>query len=208
MRRWRGLLLLALPLATAAACDHGSTDPAKDGVPESELTFASFSADVDSLLPVSDSVWAVAGQDRTLELRYKPGQGQGGGLGEPILTLDIPAGALLHRPDGSSLAPGDSIQITVSVDPTDRLVFRFEPTGLVFSTDHPAQLSVSYRHIKQDLNGDGKVDARDQRVLDGLKLWRQEQPGERWFPIGTIRAADAQKLEGSISGFTGFAVAS
>lgn len=208
MRRWTWMTLLALPLA-AAACDHGSaTDPTKDGVPESQLTFASFAPEVDSLLPVSGSVWAVAGQERTLELRYKPGLGQGGSQGEPILSLEIPAEGLLHRPDGTAFAPGDSVEITVSIDPTTRMVFRFEPTGLTFSPAHPAELSVSYRHVKQDINGDGKQDAEDQHLLDALTLWRQEQPGQRWFPIGTVKASDIEELEASITGFTGFAVAS
>jgi hypothetical protein len=189
----RAVWVMVLTMVLAAGCD-GTTGPAEDGVPEDQLVFLRFA---EGALPASmdTSFWAVAGEDRRLILRHPE---EGGGEGEEFLELRVRPDALLRRPDGTPFVPGDSIRIDVTLDSERRFLFRFEPSGLQFRTGRPAELRIRYLRVEGEL---------DEDFEDRMRLWRQQAPGDPWFPVGTVRFKDLREIRGEIEHFTGFAIA-
>lgn len=201
--RWLGIAGALAVALLGGGCEDGAGP--EEGVDESALEFLRFPADLAPLATRDTSFWAVAGEDRELILRYRPLPGEE--EGEEFLDFDVSASALLRRPDGRAFVEGDSIQIRVSVDPDGRFLFRFEPSGLQFSPEHPAELEITYLRLGGDLDGDGDVDPDDDAFEDRLQLWKQESPGEPWFPVGTVKIEELDEVEADITGFTGFAIA-
>jgi hypothetical protein len=189
----RAAWVMVLAVVLVAGCDS-TTGPAGDGVPEDQLVFLRFA---EGALPaiLDTSFWAVAGEDRRLSLRHP---GDGGGQGEEFFELRVRPDALWRRPDGTPFAPGDSIRIDVSLDPERRFLFRFAPSGLQFRPNRPAELRIRYLRVEGELDPDFE---------DRMRLWRQQAPGEPWFPVGTIRFKDLREIRGEVEHFTGFAIA-
>lgn len=196
-KRWWWLFAMAF-----VGCSD-STGPEPSRV-ETELQFVRFRA-TPPVETLQASFWAKRGQGRELEIRYlpdKPGED-----GEEFLEFRVPGDGLLRRPDGTLFGPGDSIRITVTLSADGRFLFDFQPSGLQFDPEHPARLKVTYRQIEDDLDGDGDVDGDDEDLEARLRVWKQERPGERWFPVGTLRIEDFDEIEGEITSFTGFCIA-
>jgi hypothetical protein len=196
--RW----LLAALIAAAAGCAD-SSGPVEEKT-DLELEFVRFPA-TPPLTRLQASFWAVAGDDREVEIDYLPEEI--GEDGEEFLEFRVPGDGLLHRPDGSAFAEGDSILITITVSPDGRFLFDLQPSGLEFDPDHPARLRVTYRHIDDDLDGDGEVDDDDFDLDARLRVWKQELPGTPWRAVGTVRLDDLDEIEGTITSFTGFCIA-
>jgi hypothetical protein len=38
-------------------------------------------------------------------------------------------------------------------------------------------------------------------------MWKQEAAGDLWYPLGVLKLDELEEIEGSITGFTGFALA-
>ena len=201
MNRWIRSLLLA-PLLVTCTGDPTGPEQVQDGA----LTFLQFDETALPLVTFEARFWAVAGRNSELIMRYQPENGQQ--EGDRFLEFRIPGNGLLRRPDGTAFVQGDSIEIRVAVDSAGRFVFDFQPSGLRFNPDHPAELRVEYRRANPDLNGDGRVDGKDAEVEDRLSIWRQEGPGQPWIRQGTLRIKDNDEVRAQITGFTGFAVAS
>ena len=199
-----GNLLFGVLLAAAFGCE--TAGPENDPVPEDELVFLQFSDSTLPLVTQEGSFWAVKGEGRELILRYQPDEP--GETGEEFLRFKVGGDALLRRSDGTAFARGDSVRITVRVDPGGRFLFEFEPSGLVFDPDHAAELEIRYRGADDDYNRDGRVDDDDLRTETRLSVWKRERPGEPWRKQGTARVEDADELKAKITSFTGFAVAS
>lgn len=199
MRAMRWWLLLVL--VGAGCSDSTGPEPGKD---EADLQFVRFPA-TPPVETLQKSFWAVKGDDRELEIRYLPDEP--GGEGEEFLEFRVPAEGLLRRPGGSFFADGDSILITVTLSPDGRFLFDFQPSGLQFDPEHPARLDITYRGVDDDLDGDGDVDGDDDDLESRLRVWKQERPGEPWFPIGTLHIEDFDEIEGEITSFTGFCIA-
>ena len=203
--RWLVALgALAVLTGVPSGCDDGA-GPTEEGVDESALTFLHFPAELQPLVTPADSFYAVKGDDRMLVLRYVPEEP--GEEGEEFLEFRVPGDALLRRPDGTLFQEGDSVLIRVEVAEDGRFLFDFQPSGLEFDPDHAPRLRVTYRAVGGDLDGDGDDDADDDEFEDELGLWKQESPGQPWFPVGTIKLEDFDEIEGEIFGFTGFAIA-
>lgn len=203
MRRmgWGAALLLAAGLGWGC---QDATDP-EQGVPESELTFLRFPANVQPLVTRTGSFYAVKGKSRELVLRYQPEEV--GEQGEEFLEFRVPGNALLERPDGTPFAEGDSVLITVTVAEDGRFLFDFQPSGLAFDPEHAPRLRVTYRILEGDLDDDGDLDQADEELEEELRLWRQQAPGELWYPMGVIKLDDVDEIDGEIFHFTGFAIA-
>lgn len=193
----------ALALALAA-CDGGSP-VARPPVDETELTFVRFADGTLPLQAASVSFWAVRGRDREGVIRYVPPPGED--EGEEFLTFKVPGGSLLRRPDGGPFAAGDSVRITIRVVDPALFLFEFEPSGLRFDPRDPARLEVSYRQADRDYDGDGDEDGHDDDFERELAFWRQERPGQPWFPVATLRIEDLEEVEADLAGFTRYAVA-
>lgn len=202
--RWTILLAITV-LGGLAGCDENVTDPAEEGVPEELLQFLTMPSDLQPLETQDTSFWAVRGQDSELVVRYVPLAGED--VGEEFLTFKVNAASLHRKPNGDPFAVGDSIAIHVTIDDGGRFLFDFEPSGLVFNPNEPAELEIEYRLLNGDLDDDGDVDDDDAELEQSLQLWKQEAPGELWFPVGTIIFEETDEIEGVIDSFTGFAVA-
>lgn len=204
----RSSLTMALCAALlTAACDGSSTAPGPpdEGRLESQLDIVRFPPDLLPLVQREGSFWAVKGEDRRLELSYAPEQS--GEDGEDFLEFRVSAESLLRRPDGTLFAEGDSVLITVEVDDAGRFLFSFQPSGLRFDPERPAELRVWYRRVDGDVDGDGDDDEDDDDLEGRLRLWKQEAPGARWFPLGTLRDIEVDEVDADIDGFTGFVLA-
>ena len=198
-RHWRAGLIplsfLALSVLAVGCEDDGPVDPQPGTqVQESDLDFIRRSATSPPLETTDTSFWAVLGQTRELEIRF---QGQGGtGTGKKFLELDIDDESLLRRPDGTSFALGDSIEIFVSIDP-DRFLVDLEPSGLEFNPAQPAVLEIRY----------DEAESEDLERETEFELWRQESPGDPWELVGSVQLEDFDEIEAQIFGFTRYALA-
>ena len=193
MKRW---LWLFAAIATAA-CSKDATDP-DDGVQEPELTFLRFE-NANAISVRQASFWAKRGEGRRLRMFYADG--------EEFLDFEVRDKALLRRPNGTLFLPGDSILITVTLDPSNRFIVRFEPSGLVFNPLDPAHLEINYKHADRDIDDDGDEDDHDRALEAQLRIWQQEAQGLPWIPLSTLRVDD-DDLEANVLSFTGFAMAS
>jgi hypothetical protein len=201
MRYTTGFVLLLV--AGFTACDSPSA-PSARSKQEAELRFVRFPADLAALAETSGSFWAVKGENREVTLRYRDSSGPGS---DEFLEFRVPGDALLLRPDGTPFVRGDSVLITVQLGTDRRLLFHFEPSGLRFNPAQPARLRINYRRLGGDLDGDGQVTDDDRALERDARIWQQEQPGEPWFPLGTIKDFDAEELRARITSFTGFVIA-
>ena len=199
IRRIPTLLGAALCAWAAASCDNPASPKQ---VPGNELTFVRAADDAPPLDSLQVHVWAKAGEGREAEIKYKKVGGYGGDF---CLEFKIPGDGLWRRPDGTLIQKGDSVLITITVVDPKLFNFRFEPSGLQFRSDHPAELRVSYKWADRDFNGDGVVDAHDQGFQFGI--WKQETDASDWFESATIKDADLEELRAEIRGFTKYAMA-
>jgi hypothetical protein len=214
MRRLFGILTVAVVLLSA--CDPvGPVDELQRqdlltetplisgllGRSENELTFARY---VQGMGPevLEASFTAVKGRTSTLQVRYE-GQDESEA---PLLEFRVGPNSLLLHPDGSLVLPGQAVTITVTLDPV-LLYFHFEPHGLTFSPLDPARLRLNYAHADDDVNGDGIINFLDAVLQLQFRIWRQDALGLPFVQIPTIRQ-EGDVLEGRVTHFTGFALAS
>lgn len=193
-----------LVLAAVAACDD-STEP--DGpviVPTGQLVFAELEPGV--TIPTRDTSFVVtAGEEFELELRTDPEPGDDDG--QEFLEFDIDGETLFRRPNGTLFQPGDTITIRVVV-PGDAYVFYFEPSGLRFNPNRPAELKISYGDADDDFDDDGDVDDDDSAFESNLTIWRQQVLGGDWERLGaTLHSVESDEIEFDVEHFTGFALA-
>lgn len=144
--RFGPVLLLAL-----AACESDTTG---DGgsVPPDEFSAIRLDDDAPPLCATSVSFVAQRGASTGGEIDFCDPN-----TGDPIdnfLEFDVGSNSLLRRPDGTLFAPGDTITITITVVDPQRLIFEFQPSGLIFDPADPAELEISYRNCDRDFDED------------------------------------------------------
>ena len=164
------------------------------GAPTGALRFVALAATAAPLVTYDTSFWAVKGRNRELEIRTVATSDDEDG--ERFLRFEVPAEALLRRPDGTLFQPDDSVRIQVRVDP-DEFIFQFEPSGLRFDPERPARLEVRY----------AEADEEDLAREEEFALWKQETPGSVWLRIATVTLEDLDELEAEITSFTAFSLA-
>jgi len=148
------------------------------------------------------SFWAVRGREAKVSIDYV-GDGQEAGA---FLSFRVPADGLERRPDGSHMAWGDSVQITLSIDPT-RLLVRYQPAGLVFNPTAPAELEMWYGAVRGDLDGDGDVDEADALIQQGrLGIWYRQKAGQLWYPISSMHDTGREWFKTYLFHFSGYVV--
>lgn len=205
------MLAMAVGVALAAACGGGDSTapPPPDSTttkPESDLHFMHASDSAPPLAQTSVTFYAVRGEDREVRLFYhaRPGRNDS----TEFLRFRVRSGSLVQRPDGTPIAEGDSLPITVTVTDTTRLIVQFEPSGLTFATTDPARLTLKYAEEDDDLNDDGHVDATDLALKPLLGLWRQESPSDPWILLPTsVSLVISDEVEADVPGFTNYAIA-
>lgn len=193
MKRWCWLLLCGL----MAGCSDDPVDP-DDGVPEGELVFMRFASE-NAVTVREASFWAKRGEHRRLEIDYANG--------DEFLEFEVRDESLLRRPDGTLFQEGDSILITVTLDPGNRIILDFQPSGLIFNPLDPAQLEINYKYNDPDIDDDGDYDDDDLELEAAMRIWMREQTGLPWLPLATLRI-DEDDLRANVLSFTGFAMAS
>jgi len=148
------------------------------------------------------SFWAVKGQEATVGVNYVSNEQANGSF----LSFTVPANGLYARADGALLSQGDSVEITVTIDP-DQLLVRFQPAGLVFNQDAPAQLELWYEVADGDLDGDGDVDEADSAIQQNqLGLWYQQEAGTLWYPIVSSHDSGREWFKTHLYHFSGYVV--
>lgn len=145
------------------------------------------------------SFWARRGQPSSGSIDYvAPGSAP-----QPFLRLDVTDP--VYVPGRGDLAPGDSVLITVTVDPVNILV-QLEPSGIRFG--QPATLSLWYGGAGGDFNGDGVADAADAAIESRLlQLWCQEGAADPWVAIPSVQSASDRTFKADLPHFSNYAVA-
>ena len=152
------------------------------------------------------SFWAKKGEDRRGEINFAAAPGALDTA--EFMKFRVRETSLLARPDGSPFAVGDSILITITVEDVERMIFRFEPSGLRFSSSEPARLDLYYSQANRDYDKDGDVDSADAAIeASRLAIWKQEVLGGPWTKLGVIRDIEIDEIEANITSFTGYAIA-
>jgi hypothetical protein len=205
-------LALFVPLILAAvgcidATGNGDDDDDDDdGSGNGEPTFLRLNASAPPPAVTTASFWAKRGEDRRLEINFAAEPGAVDTA--EFLKFRVRETSLAFRPNGTPFAFGDSILITVTIEDVEKMIFRFEPAGLRFSSSDPARLDLYYSQADRDFDSDGSIDD-DDLVIEAsrLAIWKQEVVGGPWVKLGSIRDIEIDEIEANITSFTGFAIA-
>jgi len=201
MRRlFFGLAALAIALACS---DPGPNLPPP--VPNSQLHIVLQDTAAPPLLADSAAFYAVLGQDREVRMYYQGASPSD--TGEEFLRFKVPGDGLLRRPDGSLFQPGDSILISIKVLDPAKFAFDFQPTGLRFSPDHPAELTFEYSHSDHDYNDDGTVDSADTTIQTQLDIWQRQPSDTFWTRLQALNFESYYELDAKVLHFTEHAIA-
>jgi hypothetical protein len=191
--------IVLITVAALAACAGDSTAPQPVTKQTTDLHFLRLSATAPQLQSTVVSFYAVNGQDREVRVRFKNG--------EDYLRFRVFANSLSQRPDGSAIANGDSVLITITIGDPTKLQADFQPAGLKFSSSNPARLQFEFGEADKDLNGDGVINATDTALIPQISTWRQETAGGEWVKVGSIVEVEINEVQADILGFTGYALA-
>jgi hypothetical protein len=191
--------------AALAACSDSGGPVTDDVRPPGDLTIIRLPAGSAPIWNPVDSFYAKKGEDREVRIYFSNSDGTG--PGEEYMRLRVDAGSLDKRPDGTVVQVGDSIRITVQVQDPALVQFEFQPAGLTFNPNLPAQIRIDYGETGGDLNDDGAVDAEDASVEQIMGLWRQEQPGQTYLKLGSVKLEELDEIEADVLGFTRYAIA-
>jgi hypothetical protein len=202
----RPWLLRTLLLTGLAACSSSVTEPDPPGTirDPSELNIITLPADHPPFFSPSVSFWAKAGERAEGTIYFRDPNGE---RGDRFAELKIDEDALLRRPDGTPIAAGDSILITMTVSDQSEFLVEMQPSGLEFSSDEPAELKLKYEETKGDLNGNGRRDDDDDRIEGKLAIWVQEVLSGPFTKIGTVKIQGSRELKASLVSFSRFAIA-
>lgn len=198
-------ILAVFTVAGLSCSDSGGPNDDGPGEPRppAQLNILRLEPSSPPLLNPVDSFYAKLGEDREVRIFFAD---IAGGAGEEYLRLRVDAQSLLSRPDGTPFAAGDSILIHVSVVDPSQLLFEMQPSGLTFSPEHPARLSIHFSHCGDDFNGDGQVNHEDDSIEQELSIWRQEALADPFIRLGTVEQGN-REIEADLEGFSRYALA-
>ena len=191
---------LALALAFASACAD-EEDP--DARSEDELRALVIRPDAPPLERSDTSFYAVKGEQREVALYFTDGAG---GRGTIFFLFRVFPGSLAARPDGTPIAPGDSVLITVRAADPSRVLFDVEPSGLSFDPLAPPLMLLHYNEVDPDLDGDGDVDGVDLDIERRLTVWRQESPGDVFRRLESTVDLELDGVGTSLTGLSRYAI--
>lgn len=195
-------LALALAATLAACGDDGSGPEIR---PEGRLNILLQAPTAPLLSATSRQVWVKRGVEQEILLYYRPLVV--GGDSSEFLRLRFDPNTLLARPDGTPIAVGDSVLVTVSVPDPSRFFVSLEPTGLRFNPNDPARLHWELTEHEDDLDDDGDVDSSDESLYTSLAVWRQETAGQPWVRLVSNLEVQIDEIEADLTGFSNYVVA-
>lgn len=215
MIRHRWLTLAALAAAGAALACSGdapaplrplATDtPALDAGTAATPVFLTLDPNAPPLVSTTVSFYAVKGQDREAWLYYMPAAGETDS--SKFLRFRVRKKSLCNYVDGTPIANGDSVLITITVTDQDKQIVNFQPAGLRFCKGRPAKLNLWYLEADHDFDQDGDIDGADAIYETNLRIWRQEGVGQPWIRMTTTLTVSLDETEADIKGFTNYVVA-
>jgi hypothetical protein len=150
------------------------------------------------------SFYAVKGRAGGADLWYHAAAGRTDSL--KFVEFRMGPSSLDSRPDGSAIATGDSVLITLTVSDPTHLVITYEPSGLLFSANDQPTLKMFWVACGEDLNYDGKVDAADTALVQKFSIWRQEAAGQPWIKLSSVVVPSVKEVDARLGGFTGYAI--
>jgi hypothetical protein len=150
------------------------------------------------------SFYAVQGRAGGVDIWYhaRPGSTDS----TTFLEFRVGPASLATRPDGSAIAAGDSVLITVTVTDQSHFLVDFQPSGLKFSAADQPTLKISFAACGEDLNYDHVVDEKDQQIMNSLSFWRQETPFQPWTKVPSTVVTTTKDVNARLGGFTGYAI--
>lgn len=127
--------------------------------------------------------------------------------GERFLELSLDDLSLLRYPidhprAGALFVDGDAVTIRITIDPTT-LSVTLSPSGLQFDPLDPAELELRYVNADPDFDDDGDDDPE---LEDDIDLWRQENPGDPWERVGTLKDASLDRVRAELTEFSRYAL--
>lgn len=178
----RALIPLALALLAAGCSERlgpsAAAAPLAQKVPAGSIPILQQSATAPPLASYRVAFWAYVGQSSLVTVRYQRSAGQV--VGDPFLRFEIPKTGLVADANGVALRRGDSVAMTLTIDPNSFSV-DFQPSGVMFSANAPARLAFWYGNANLDLNGNGVLDGNDRALVDQLAIWCHLSPSSSWF---------------------------
>ena len=208
MRRVTPLFAL---VASLAACHDDPVGPrADDSVAQAVIAtgtphFLQAASGAPSIANPTIKFYAKKGQRRTVFMLYhaRPGQRDS----TDLIRFRLRETSLLARPNGTPIRTGDSVLITLKlVDPV-KLIVDFQPAGLRFNPQNPADLRVRWAETNPDVNRDGAVNQQDATLKQRLKIWRRESSTQPWMKTASLVDVPSEECELDLTGFTRYAVA-
>jgi hypothetical protein len=184
------------------ACSSDSTGPTEK--PPSELNILRLAPNHPPFEATSVGFWARRGDSREGKIYFLNAQGA---RGEEFARLKIDSESLSSRPDGTPIALGDSIFITMTVVDQSQLLVELQPSGLRFSSSKPAELKLDYGEADDDYNHDGRVDEKDSEAEQQFAIWRQEKAGAPFVKIGSVKVEELKEVEAKLLSFSRYAIA-
>jgi len=195
--------LALLSLAAGLSCTD-TTAPDENERPATDLRLLAAPYGTPALANPEVSFYAVKGRNTGVDIWYRPRAGQSDSA--KFLEFRLGGASLDRRPDGSIIAPGDSLLITVSVTDPRHFVIDFQPSGLLFSANDLPKLKISFAACGDDLNYDGRIDGTDASMQASLSVWRQESPFQPWTRVPSTVTASVKEVNAQLGGFTGYAL--
>jgi hypothetical protein len=193
--------VLPTALLVAASCQDATAPESRTA---DELRLLHVTADAPQLATTQLSFYAVKGRASTADIWYHALPGQSDSL--KFLEFRLGAGSLDRRPDGSVIASGDSVLITITVTDPSHMLVDYQPSGLRFSPNDPPTMRMFWGACGDDLNYDGDVNAYDLAIAQQLSIWRQEGAGQPWFKMASVVAPTLKEVDTQLPGFTGYAI--
>jgi len=209
-RIWNAVFATAALAAAAGGCsDSSAPDPSVPSQPgdtklTADLGIVRRSTAISGFVDTVVTFYAVRGQDREGRIFFLAPDGS---PGEEFVRLKIGSATLLARPDGSPVADGDSVLITMRVVDPALLLVEFQPSGLQFNPAEPAELEMQYGEGDDDLNHDVRQDSEDAALISSLGIWRQELPGLPFVRLSSSLFTSIAACDTKITGFTRYALA-
>jgi hypothetical protein len=208
---------LALPLVLAGCRDIGAPDIAQNGsplqptlargatgepTPSASVHILQQAATAPPLQTYQVSFWAYKGVASTVTVDYQPAPGEANG--RPFLRFAIPKNGLVAGADGGDLQRGDSVYVTLSVDPVAFSV-HFRPAGVLFSKSFPAILTLWYGNANPDFDDDGVVNDTDQQLAQQLAVWYHAAK-TRWSKLSSLNDPGQTLVSAPLYHFSEYAV--
>ena len=204
-RRFRpGVFLAGILLAGAAACSD--TSGPNTTRPPGALHIIPLPAGHADILDATVTFTATKGQEAEQKIYFDDGNGQ---QGDEYMRFRVRAQSLLRRPDGTLINDGDQVQITITVVNPDSIQFDFQPAGLQFDPQHPADLQIEYEECGDDLDDDGTPSTpQDVQIENAMAVWRQHLPGDPYTELPSLsHDEDINEIEVDVLSFSRFALA-